>query len=97
MSDAKGMGIEGYGTEGSYHVSDDDKNLSQNHLEDSLEFNIHHAEDHLKEAKKACERLHKIGEKPKIPKSLIDCLRYFEKKDENAATMPIERLREKLK
>jgi hypothetical protein len=95
--DTKTSGIEGYGSEGSYHLDPSSNELSKDHLQDSLEYNIRHAEDHLKEAQKSCERLHKIGAEAHIPKSLLDNMRYFEGKRENAATMDMPKLREKIK
>lgn len=79
MMDKK-VGVEGVGTEGSYKLQPADKNMSVRHLKDTLEYNLKHAEDHLKRAKEACERLTKAGEDAAIPRSLVDLGEYFEKK-----------------
>lgn len=73
----KKVGIEGMGVKGSYNIAKVDQDMSVEHLKDRLEFNLRHAEDHLKEAKLNCERLHNVNEEPTIPKSIIDSLRFF--------------------
>ena len=93
----KGIGLKGIGTKGSYHVDDATKELSINHHHDTVEYNLRHAEDHLKAAKDAAKQLYEVGENCSVPKSILDLFHFFEQKDENAATMPIDKLREKLK
>lgn len=73
-------GIKGVGTEGSYNLDKKDQKMSMQHLKDSLEYNMRHAEEHLQKAKEACERLHEAGEETNIPKSLLDLNEYFEEK-----------------
>lgn len=77
---SKPTGLDGVGTEGSYKLQKTDTDMSVRHLKDTLEYNIRHAEDHLKRAKEACERLHSAGEEAAIPRSLVDLGEYFEKK-----------------
>lgn len=80
MRNDKTTGIQGVGTEGSYHLDKEDTQMSITHLKDTLEYNLKHAEDHLTKAKEACERLDKAGEHVDIPKSLLDITSYFEEK-----------------
>ena len=96
MNDQKGMGIEGIGTKGSYHVDDATKDLSISHHKDTVEYNLHHAEDHLKAAQAAAKQLDDIGEKYSVPKALIDLFHFFDSRDDNAATMPLHKLRIKI-
>jgi hypothetical protein len=72
-------GVKGVGTEGSFHLTDADKDMSVSHLKDTLEYNLRHAEEHLHEAKKACARLIDVGVAFDVPRSLVDLLDYFEK------------------
>lgn len=74
----KKVGIEGMGVKGSYNIAPVDQKMSVEHLKDRLEFNIRHAEDHLKEARLNCERLHNVDVEPTIPKSLLDELKFFQ-------------------
>ena len=74
----KKYGIDGIGTKGSYHFDKTDTEMSTNHLTDKLEYNFRHAEEHLVEAKAACERLDSAGASHEAPKSLLDLLSYFQ-------------------
>lgn len=95
--DDKGISIEGIGTKGPYHVDEATKEMSVSHHQDTVEYNLRHAEDHLKAAMDACKKLHEAGEKvPTVPKTLLSVFDYFEKK-ENAASMPMDKLRDKIK
>lgn len=76
----KPQGIDGAATPGSFMVDDATKSMSARHMKDTLEYNLRHAEDHLKKAKEACESLTKQGVKANIPRSLVDLGDYFEQK-----------------
>src|ERR1041384_6232515 len=78
----KTYGIGGIGTKGSLHLDAQDKEMSLIHRNDTIEYNLRHAEDHLQKAKEACEQLAKAGkEAVKAPKSLLDLFDYFENED----------------
>ena len=99
----KGVSIKGYADEGSYHLDDGTKAMSLEHAKDSYEYNLRHAEEHLDKAKEICHKLIKMGKAGEVetPKSLLDLFAYFvETKDlenkDNAASMPIDKLKEKV-
>lgn len=71
-------GIKGFGTEGSYNLDPADATMSVDHLKDTTEYNLRHAEEHLDKAKEAVDRLHKVGEDAHIPKSILDSLHNLE-------------------
>lgn len=98
------IGIEGAGSNGSYEVDDATKKMSIQHHIDTFNYNIRHAEDHLKAAEKACHALEAAGKAGEVdtPKSILDLFEYFEdtKDDENksnAASMPLDKLKKKVK
>jgi hypothetical protein len=98
---AEPIGIEGIGTTGSYQVDDKTKATSLQHHKDTYDYNIRHAEDHLKAAREVCQKLEAAGKAGEVetPKSLLDLFKYFEdtKNDENAANMPMDKLKDKIK
>lgn len=82
----KTVGIGGIGTKGSYHLDSKDKEMSLNHRQETIEYNLKHAEDHLTKAKEACEQLEKAGETPRSPsKALLDLFDYFEETSQDKA------------
>lgn len=99
MSD--GIGRDGIGSKGSYYVNQETKDMSLEHHIDTFNYNLQHAEDHLKEAEKACHLLEKAGKAGEVvvPKSLLDLFKYFEdtKDDENTAEMSMDKLKDKVK
>lgn len=74
-----GVNLENDG-KGPYHLDKKTSDMSLNHANDSLEYNLKHAEDHLKAARTNCEKLdkHKTGNKPPVSKELLDLFEYFE-------------------
>jgi hypothetical protein len=96
-----GISIKGAGTKGSYHVDEDTKDMSVDHLKDTFNFNLKHAEDHLEKAREVCHKLVAAGQDDEVDvsKTLLDLFAYFEKAEgsDNAAKMPMDKLRNKLK
>lgn len=76
----KTVGVDGVGSKGSFKLPVSDEKMSIRHLQDTMEYNLKHAEEHLKAAKESCERLCTAKVPHKIPRSLVDLGEYFERK-----------------
>ena len=78
--DNKGVSLDGLGTKGPYHLDKGSKELSIKHMNDTLEYNLRHAEEHLQKAKESCEKLDKAGVKHVLPisKQMLDLFNYFQ-------------------
>lgn len=76
---SKGVNLENTG-KGPYHLDKSTQDMSLQHAKDSLEYNLKHAEEHLKQARENCEKLDKHGNKtpPPVSKELLDLFEYFE-------------------